>query len=138
MGLRNRFYVWRCYRCTHHPFCGGNVSDLSLLNSCVLVSEAWGCRMYDRTVKPIPEPTRTSWLRFRFETLVGITGIRMARYRISLWDAFCAPFQVVWRPHLLAALIFEVRLLSFPISRNEPHPSPIQFSGHAFWFWYWY
>lgn len=33
----------------------------------------------------------------------------MAKYRISWMGAFIAPLNVVWRPHLLLILIFEVR-----------------------------
>jgi hypothetical protein len=65
-------------------------------------------RMYDRTVKPIPEPPTTKGLKYRVETLIGITGVKMAKYRVSLWDAFWTPFKLVWRPHMLSILIFEV------------------------------
>lgn len=65
--------------------------------------------MYDRTVHPIPEPT-TSGLRYRLETLVGITGVKMAKYRSSLSVAFMSPLNVVWRPHLMGILWFEVGL----------------------------
>ncbi|KAF7358629.1 MFS general substrate transporter [Mycena sanguinolenta] len=38
--------------------------------------------MYDRTVRPIPERPSTP-LRYRVETLVGITGFKMQKYRVS-------------------------------------------------------
>lgn len=63
--------------------------------------------MYDRTVKPIP-PRPTAGIRYRIESLVGITGVKMAKYRASWYDAIMSPFNVVWRPHLLGILIFEV------------------------------
>lgn len=63
--------------------------------------------MYDRTVKPIPKPT-TSGIRYRIETLIGITGAKMAKYRTSWTESICSPFIVVWRPHLLMILWFEV------------------------------
>lgn len=66
------------------------------------------CRMYDRTVRPIPEPT-TIGLQYKIETLLGITGHKMSKYRESWASAVWAPFKVVWRPHLLMILIFEVK-----------------------------
>lgn len=66
--------------------------------------------MYDRQMNPIPEPAARGGFRYRFESLVGITGYRMAKYRLSWTDAVLSPFKVVWRPHLLIILIFEVRL----------------------------
>lgn len=63
--------------------------------------------MYDRTVKPIPERPTTG-LRYRIETLIGITGVKMTKYRASWADAILAPFKLIWRPHLLLILIFEV------------------------------
>lgn len=63
--------------------------------------------MYDRTVKPIPEP-KSKGLRYRIESLVGITGLHMQKYRISWYESVASPFRIVWRPHLLMILIFEV------------------------------
>ncbi|KAK0452387.1 MFS general substrate transporter [Armillaria borealis] len=74
-------------------------------------------RMYDRTVKPIPEPPTTG-LRYRIETLVGITGIKMAKYRVSWTESILSPINVVWRPHLLGALLFEGMLFGFSIGLN--------------------
>jgi hypothetical protein len=64
--------------------------------------------MYDRTLKPIPKPKSTG-LRYRIETLIGKTGIEMSKYRSSWYEAIVSPFEVIWRPHLLGALVFEVR-----------------------------
>ncbi|KAG6877150.1 hypothetical protein C0992_010680 [Termitomyces sp. T32_za158] len=72
--------------------------------------------MYDRTVKPIPERP-TSGLRYRIETLIGITGVKMAKYRTSWKESILSPLNVVWRPHLLMILWFEVDI--FPLSRIE-------------------
>lgn len=66
--------------------------------------------MYDRTLKPIPEP-QTTGLRYRIETLIGITGIKMAKFRASWYEAIASPLRVLWRPHLLGMLLFEVRLI---------------------------
>ena len=74
-------------------------------------------RMYDRTLKPIPRCPSPS-LRYRIETVLGTTGIRMAKYRMNLWDAFLEFLRLVWRPHLLGMLIFEAALFGFSIGIN--------------------
>ena len=64
-------------------------------------------RMYDRGVKDLPlQPTGS--LHYRLETLTGITGAKMAKYRATWYEAVSAPFKLVWRPHLLSILVFEV------------------------------
>jgi hypothetical protein len=63
--------------------------------------------MYDRGVKNLPS-RQTGGIRHRIETLVGITGIKMAKYRTTWYEAATAPFKLVWRPHLLGILVFEV------------------------------
>ncbi|KAH9477318.1 Efflux pump radE [Psilocybe cubensis] len=73
--------------------------------------------MFDRTLKPIPLPTSTG-LRLRIENLVGITGLRMQKYRISWYESFVSPFRLVWRPHLLMVLLFEAMLFGFGIGIN--------------------
>ena len=67
-------------------------------------------RMYDRGVKNLP-PRQTGGLRYQFETLVGITGAKMAKYRATWYEAVSAPFKLVWRPHLISILVFEVLTL---------------------------
>ena len=65
--------------------------------------------MYDRKLanpKLIARPS--SALRYRVETLVGITGARMAKYRSTWSDVVSVWFRLVWRPHLLGVLLFEV------------------------------
>ncbi|KDQ22296.1 hypothetical protein PLEOSDRAFT_1023405, partial [Pleurotus ostreatus PC15] len=37
--------------------------------------------IYDRTVVPIPSRRPTTGRRYRVETLVGITGVKMSKYR---------------------------------------------------------
>ena len=63
--------------------------------------------MYERGVKNTPSRARNG-LRYRIETLAGITGVKMAKYRATWFEAFSAAFKLVWRPHLLSILIFEV------------------------------
>lgn len=73
--------------------------------------------MYDRTVKPIPE-VPTGGLRNRIEALVGLTGAKMSKYRVSWAESILTPLNVVWRPHLLMVLIFEAMLFGFGIGIN--------------------
>ncbi|TFK41694.1 MFS general substrate transporter [Crucibulum laeve] len=70
--------------------------------------------MYDRTVKPIPQRPTTG-LRYRAETLIGITGVKMAKYRASWTDAITSPFNVIWRPQIIGILLFETVLFGFGI-----------------------
>ena len=65
---------------------------------------------------PIPKPE--SRLRYRIETLVGITGARMSKYRDTWAQAIFPIFNVVWRPHLLSILVFEGLLFGFGIGIN--------------------
>jgi MFS family permease len=64
-------------------------------------------RIYDRTVKPIPEAP-TGGLKNRIEALIGLTGAKMSKYRVSWAESILTPLNMVWRPHLLMVLIFEV------------------------------
>jgi hypothetical protein len=74
-------------------------------------------RMYDRGVKNLP-PRPTGGLRYRFETLVGITGSKMATYRAAWVEAISAPFKLFWRPHLFSILVFEVS--HYPYTEFSP------------------
>jgi hypothetical protein len=56
-------------------------------------------------------------MRYRIETLIGITGAKMAKYRSSWYEVILSPFNVVWRPHLLGVLIFEVHRSLFSHSQ---------------------
>ncbi|KAL0958247.1 hypothetical protein HGRIS_000401 [Hohenbuehelia grisea] len=93
--------------------------------------------MYDRTVKPIP-PRPTTGLRYRIETLIGITGSKMAKYRTSWKESILSPLNVVWRPHLLAILFFEALLFGFSIGINVTNavflgsPPPVGFGFSQF------
>lgn len=68
--------------------------------------------MYDRTVRPIPE-ANTQGVGGRIRTLIGITGWRMQKYRISWAESIWSPFSLIWRPHLLLITVFEVRETRF-------------------------
>lgn len=66
-------------------------------------------RLYDRALrnpKPVKRPEST--LRYRLETLFGVTGARMAKYRSSWKQVSLIWFDMVWRPHIFGILFFEV------------------------------
>ncbi|KAA1473144.1 MFS general substrate transporter [Dentipellis sp. KUC8613] len=94
--------------------------------------------LYDRTVKPIPKRLSTG-LRYRVETLVGITGVRMAKYRPPWSEIVPACFHLIWRPHFLAILVFEGMLFGFTIGitvtnalfLGMPKPAGYGFSTNA-------
>jgi hypothetical protein len=72
----------------------------------------YGTRMYDRHLKLIPTQTSTG-LRYRFETLTGITGYKMAKYRARWSEVLWASLDVAWRPQFFFVVFFEVRCLKF-------------------------
>ncbi|KAJ6536166.1 MFS general substrate transporter [Mycena capillaripes] len=74
---------------------------------CLLIIVFGEETMYDRGLKPIPEPPTTG-LRYRVETLLGLTGVKMAKYRDSWYKAITSPLRIVWRPQLIGILFFEV------------------------------
>ncbi|KAH8830165.1 MFS general substrate transporter [Flagelloscypha sp. PMI_526] len=99
----------------------------------VVLITFWGKEtMYDRTVDPIPEP-QTTGLRYRVETLIGITGLKMAKYRPSWAVSILAPLNVLWRPHILTLLFLEMFLFGFGIGINVTNavflgePAPLGF-----------
>jgi hypothetical protein len=61
--------------------------------------------MFDRYVSPIPKRPTTG-LRYRIETLLGITGIKMARYRPTIFTAVRDMLDVFWRPQALLVCAF--------------------------------
>jgi len=73
--------------------------------------------MYDRGVKNLP-PRPADGLRYRIDTLVGVTGFKMAKYRATWFEAFSSPFKLFWRPHLLSIMVFEALLFGFGIGIN--------------------
>lgn len=61
--------------------------------------------MYDRYISPVP-PRPTQGLRYRIETLFGLTGIKMAKYRTPLLRAVYDMFDVLWRPQMFLTCIY--------------------------------
>ncbi|GAA6008592.1 hypothetical protein JCM11491_003359 [Sporobolomyces phaffii] len=80
----------------------------------VFVSEE---TMYDRDVVPFPQRP-TEGLRYRIETLVGITGWKMARYRCSWKECFTSWLDVLWRPHALLMYLYIGVVFGFGIGIN--------------------
>jgi len=70
--------------------------------------------LYDRGVKDLP-PRRADGLSYRFETLIGVTGSKLAKYRATWLEVLSTPFKLVWRPHLLSVLVLEAVVYSFLI-----------------------
>lgn len=77
--------------------------------------------MYDRGLpNPHPIPRPKSRAIYRIQTLVGITGARMARYRTGWRDAILACPAIIWRPQILGILLFEVRFrLGVPLRESD-------------------
>lgn len=77
--------------------------------------------MYDRHIHPVP-PRPTSGLRYRFESLVGITGIKMAKHRISLMSGVYDFLNILWRPHFILLFWFVAWAFGFTIGINVTNP----------------
>ncbi|KAH7924715.1 hypothetical protein BV22DRAFT_491586 [Leucogyrophana mollusca] len=93
--------------------------------------------MYDRTVKPIP-PRPSTGLRYRVETLIGITGYRMAKFRPSWSEVVLACLNVLWRPQFFFVVFFEAFVFGFSIGINATNavfmgsPPPVGFGFSQF------
>jgi len=94
--------------------------------------------LFDRGVKGLP-PRPADSLIYRFETLVGVTGVKLAKYRVTWLETLSTPFKLIWRPHLLLILILEAVLYSFCIGifvtnavfLGSPRPFGFGFSQYA-------
>ncbi|KAG2355312.1 major facilitator superfamily domain-containing protein [Suillus spraguei] len=94
--------------------------------------------MYDRRL--ISRPPRTSTgLRYRFETLIGITGYNIAKYRPRWPEVLLASLDVAWRPQFFLVVLFEAFVFGFSIGVNttnvvfmgSPPPVGFGFSQYA-------
>ncbi|KAF8480331.1 major facilitator superfamily domain-containing protein [Russula ochroleuca] len=111
----------------------------SMYSLCVLFLIAFFGRetMYDRGARNLPSRP-AGGLCYRIETLVGITGVKMAKYRASWYEAVSAPFKLFWRPHLLSIMVFEALLFGFGIGINVTNavflgsPPPVGFGFSQF------
>jgi hypothetical protein len=91
-------------------------------------------RLYDRKLpNPHPIPRPTSNLTYRIQTLVGITGVRMVKYRPGWKECAIIWFKIIWRPHLVGVLLFEVRYM-LPLIWHLLSAT----LGYALRFQYWY
>ncbi|GAA5966202.1 hypothetical protein JCM21900_003331 [Sporobolomyces salmonicolor] len=73
--------------------------------------------MYDRDVVPFPERPTTG-LRYRIETLLGITGLKMAKYRCSWWESLSSWVDILWRPHAILIIVYCALVFGFSIGIN--------------------
>lgn len=72
----------------------------------LLISFVMEETMYDRDVVPFPERHATG-LKYRIDTLIGITGWKMRKYRCTWWESISSVFDIVWRPHVFLMLVCE-------------------------------
>ncbi|OJA17473.1 hypothetical protein AZE42_03918 [Rhizopogon vesiculosus] len=88
--------------------------------------------MYDRHLTSIPSRTSTG-LRYRFETLIGVTGYKMAKYRARWSEVLWASLDVAWRPQFFFVVLFEALVFGFSIGVNTTNvvfmgtPPPVGF-----------
>ncbi|KAJ8073496.1 hypothetical protein PM082_011772 [Marasmius tenuissimus] len=80
---------------------------------CVLIAFCTETLSDRRTNSNIPPPG--TGLRYRLETLVGITALRLAKYRASWKKAILPTFNLMWRPHMFGMMIFINVVLGFGI-----------------------
>ncbi|KAF8126214.1 MFS general substrate transporter [Boletus edulis] len=88
--------------------------------------------LYDRGKNRPVLPT-SSGLRYRFETLIGTTGYKLAKYRASWREVIMACLEVVWRPQFIFVMVFEAAVFGFSIGMNVTNvvflgtPAPVGF-----------
>ncbi|KAI0345576.1 MFS general substrate transporter [Trametopsis cervina] len=96
--------------------------------------------MYDRRMNaPKLSAEYSSRIPMRVQTLIGITGARLARYRSSWADVSRIWIQLTWRPHVFGILFFEAMLFGFSVGINgtnniflqTPQPTGYGFSQFA-------
>jgi hypothetical protein len=104
MGLWDWIALQR-RRCTPNRFL--HRRDVSLYFTTHLVKCYVMTRMYDRHLDPDQQRILPG-IRYRLETLVGITGYKMAKYRSRWSEIVWACLNVVWRPQFLLVAFFEV------------------------------
>ncbi|GAA5924151.1 uncharacterized protein JCM15063_005558 [Sporobolomyces koalae] len=93
--------------------------------------------MYDRDIVPVPKRPTTG-LRYRIETLLGITGWKMSKYRCSWGECLTSWLDVVWRPHVVLMLIYVGVIFGFGIGINVTNavftgsPPPLGYGFNAY------
>ncbi|KAG1854769.1 major facilitator superfamily domain-containing protein [Suillus tomentosus] len=112
----------------------------SIYNAIVLVLIAFFMEetMYDRHLASKPLQISTG-LRYRFKTLIGVTGYKMAKYRPRWPEVILASLDVAWRPQFFFVVLFEALVFGFSIGVNttnvvfmgSPPPVGFGFSQYA-------
>jgi MFS family permease len=93
--------------------------------------------MYDRHLDPDQQRILPG-IRYRLETLVGITGYKMAKYRSRWSEIVWACLNVVWRPQFFLVAFFEVFFFGFAVGINVTNvvfmgsPPPVGFGFSQF------
>lgn len=77
--------------------------------------------LYDRHIRPIPQRPTTG-LRYRIETLLGLTGWKMRHYRPTMWQASVDVVNVLWRPQFLLTALLALVAFGFTIGINVTNP----------------
>jgi len=72
---------------------------------------------YDRHLHPVPQRP-SHGLRYRIETLLGITGLKMAKYRPSWFICAAEMFMIIIKPAILLPLIYILVVFGFGIGIN--------------------
>ncbi|KAG1831128.1 major facilitator superfamily domain-containing protein [Suillus variegatus] len=93
--------------------------------------------MYDRHLDPNPQRILPG-IQFRLETLIGITGYKMAKYRSRWSEVVWACLNVVWRPQFILVVCFEAFVFGFGVGINVTNvvfmgsPPPVGFGFSQF------
>lgn len=93
--------------------------------------------MYDRHLDPDPQRTLPG-IQYRLETLIGITGHKMVKYRSRWSEVIWSCLNVVWRPQFFLVVFFEAFMFGFSIGINVTNvvfmgsPPPVGFGFSEF------
>ncbi|KAG1778135.1 major facilitator superfamily domain-containing protein [Suillus placidus] len=77
-------------------------------------------------------------IQYRLETLIGITGYKMAKYRSRWSEIVWACLNVVWRPQFILVAFFEAFVFGFSVGINVTNvvfmgsPPPVGFEFSQF------
>ncbi|KAG0697893.1 major facilitator superfamily domain-containing protein [Suillus ampliporus] len=93
--------------------------------------------IYDRHLDPDSQRISPG-IKYRLETLIGITGYKMAKYRSSWPEVIWACLNVVWRPQFILVVFFEAFVFGFSVGINVTNvvflgsPPPVGFGFSEF------
>lgn len=77
--------------------------------------------MYDRHIHPVPQRPTTG-MRYKIETLIGITGVKMAKYRTSMLTSCFDFINIIWRPQFFFLALLVMWAFGFTIGINVTNP----------------